>query len=280
MRQIQFGTEQVSALGLGTWHLGEGNQQQTEQELAALKLGLQGGINVIDTAEMYGEGRAETLVGRALRDVQRDNVFLISKFYPHHATPALMKKSLTASLKRLGTDYLDLYLLHWRGNIPLQETVAGLEQLQQAGYIRHWGVSNFDLVDLQELWTTENGRHCFANEDLYNLGSRGVEFSVLPWQQQRQIAFIGYAPFGSEHGDFFQVKPALKALAAAKGVSVQQIMLAWILQQGYLTIPKAGQPAHMQANLAALQLTLSAAEIHQLEQDYPAPTRKQGLDVI
>lgn len=280
MRQIQFGTEQVAALGLGTWHLGEGNQPQTERELAALKLGLQGGINVIDTAEMYGEGRAERLVGRVLKDEQREKIFLISKFYPQHATPVLMKKSLTASLQRLGTDYLDLYLLHWRGKTPLAETVAGLEALQQQGYIRHWGVSNFDLVDLQELWATENGQHCFANEALYNLGSRGVEFSVLPWQQQRQIAFIGYAPFGSEHGQFFQVKPALKVLAAAKGVSVQQIMLAWTLQQGYLTIPKAGQQVHMQANLAALQLSLTAAEVHQLEQDYPAPTQQQRLDII
>lgn len=193
MQQVKFDQVQLPALGMGTWHMGD-QVAKRDAEIKALRYGLDHGLRVIDTAEMYGSGRSESLVGAAIQPYSRQDLFIISKFYPQNATKQRMQQSLTASLQRLGTDYLDLYLLHWRGRVPLAETVAGLEDLKRAGKIRHWGVSNFDQADLLELQQINAGPNLAANEDLYNLGARGVEFDVLPWQQQRQIPFIAYSP--------------------------------------------------------------------------------------
>ncbi|MFD0897541.1 aldo/keto reductase [Loigolactobacillus binensis] len=281
MQQIKFQTTSVPALGIGTWHMGE-QPQQRPAELQALRYGLDHGLTVIDTAEMYGAGRSESLVGEAIQPYQREKLFLISKFYPQNATKKRMRQSLTASLQRLGTDYLDLYLLHWRGGVPLSETVAGLMELQQAGKIRHWGVSNFDQVDLLELQQLNGAPYLAANEDLYNLGERGVEFDVLPWQQQRQIPFIAYSPVaqGDVRG-YLTNNATVKAIAATHQLSTHQLLLAWVLHQpGLLAIPQTSDWHHMQANIAAAEISLTPAELAALDREFPAPTRKQPLAII
>ena len=281
MKYITFNQQNTSAIGIGTWHIGEGNQKITESEMQAMRFGLDHGINTIDTAEMYGEGLAETLVGNVIKDYQRDDLQLISKFYPYHATPKLIESSLKNSLKRLQTDYLDLYLLHWRGDTPLQETVFGLEKMVQAGLIKNWGVSNFNLADLEELSSLENGTNCRINEDLYNIGSRGVEYSILPWQKEHHMSFIGYSPFGSDGGEYLEIKPILKDLAQQKNVTVHQLLLAWVLRNhDMLSIPKTGSVTHMKDNLAALDITFTTDELALLELSYPAPTKDGELETI
>lgn len=280
MKYMTVKGEKLSQLGLGTWGMGE-KASKREEEIAALRCGLSSGVNVIDTAEMYGEGQAESLVGEAIKDLDRSQLFLISKFYPWHASPREQKKSLAASLKRLGTDYLDLYLLHWKSDYPLAETVKGLQDLQAAGLIRHWGVSNFDTADMQELVDIAGEGAVFANEDLYNLDKRGVEYDLLPWQKQHGIAFIGYSPFNSGNRQSIPVKASLKQIADKRGVSVHQVLLAWTMRTGQvLTIPKASSVDHMRANLAAADLVLTAGELAALDRDYLPPKSKQPLESI
>ncbi|WP_034527962.1 aldo/keto reductase [Secundilactobacillus oryzae] len=280
MKQLNFKGESVSELGIGTWNIGEGDARQSSQEITAIQYGLEHGINFIDTAEMYGEGKSETLVGQAIQPYDRDKLFITSKFYPFHATPSLMRASLTKSLQRLKIDYLDLYLLHWRGNTPLVETVQGMYELQAEGLIKHWGVSNFDTSDLQELIELPHGKDVFANEDLYNLRSRGIEFDLLPWQAENNIPFIGYSPFGSGNGKGID-SPELRQIAQERQVSVQAILLAWVTRHhDVLSIPKASQVEHVTANIAATEIKLTAEELARLDQDFPAPIGKQALDVI
>ncbi|MCL5457639.1 aldo/keto reductase [Loigolactobacillus coryniformis] len=279
MQQVKFDQVQLPALGMGTWHMGD-QVAKRDAEIKALRYGLDHGLRVIDTAEMYGSGRSESLVGAAIQPYSRQDLFIISKFYPQNATKQRMQQSLTASLQRLGTDYLDLYLLHWRGRVPLAETVAGLEDLKRAGKIRYWGVSNFDQADLLELQQINAGQNLAANEDLYNLGARGVEFDVLPWQQQRQIPFIAYSPVAQ--GDKrFNNNAVVQAVAAAHNLSVPQVLLAWTLRQpNLLAIPQTSNWQHMQANIAAADIILTTAELTALDREFPAPTRKQPLEII
>lgn len=279
MQQVKFDQVQLPALGMGTWHMGD-QAAKRDAEIKALRYGLNHGLRVVDTAEMYGSGRSESLVGTAIQPYSRQDLFIISKFYPQNATKQRMQQSLTASLQRLGTDYLDLYLLHWRGRVPLAETVAGLEDLKQAGKIRYWGVSNFDQADLLELQQINAGQNLAANEDLYNLGARGVEFDVLPWQQQRQIPFIAYSPVAQ--GDKrFNNNAVVQAVAAAHNLSVPQVLLAWTLRQpNLLAIPQTSNWQHMQANIAAADIILTTAELTALDREFPAPTRKQPLEII
>ncbi|MFL2030061.1 aldo/keto reductase [Loigolactobacillus zhaoyuanensis] len=281
MQEIKFQRTTLPALGMGTWHMGEQSAQR-EAELTALRYGLDHGLTVIDTAEMYGEGRSESLVGAAIQSYQRGDLFLISKFYPQNATKQRMRQSLDASLRRLGTDYLDLYLLHWRGGVPLSETVAGLEDLKRAGKIRYWGVSNFDQVDLLELAQINGGQHLAANEDLYNLGARGVEFDVLSWQQKRAIPFIAYSPVaqGDVRGRLTE-NTAVQQVAQAHQITAHQVLLAWTLRQpNLLAIPQTSNWQHMQENIAAAAVTLTPAELAALDQSFPGPTRKQPLEII
>lgn len=280
MKSITFNHQTTSAIGIGTWHIGEGDQQRTLSETNAIKYGLDHGINVIDTAEMYGEGLSETLIGNVIQNYRRDSFQLISKFYPYHATPQLIEASLKKSLKRLQTDYLDLYLLHWRGNTPLNETVFGLEQMVQQGLIKNWGVSNFDFNDLQELMSLPDGKNCRVNEDLYNIGSRGVEYSILPWQKQHQMSFVGYSPFGSDDSEYLTIKPILKEMAQQKHITVYQLLLAWVLRNhDLLSIPKTASVEHMQSNLAATEINFTADELELLNQSYPKP-KHDGLETI
>lgn len=281
MKYITFNHQQTSILGIGTWRLGEGNHEKLISETQALEYGLDNGINVIDTAEMYGEGLSETLIGNVIKNRNRDDFQLISKFYPFHATPKLIEESLKASLKRLQTDHLDLYLLHWRGNTPLEQTVYGLEAMVKAGLIKNWGVSNFDINDLKELASVTNGQNCRINEDLYNIGSRGVEYSILPWQKEHHMSFVGYSPFGSDNSEFLKIDPVLKEMAQQKHITVHQLLLAWTIRNhDLLSIPKTSSIEHMKSNLDAIEISFTKDELELLDQTYPKPKHETSLETI
>ena len=276
----QFKDLNLPKIGMGTWNIG-GNPSQRNDEIAALRFGIDNGINVIDTAEMYGSGKSESLIGAAIKGYDRSKLYLISKFYPYHATPTLERASLEKTLQRLGTDYLDLYLLHWRGPIRLSETVLGLQKLQKEGLIRHWGVSNFDTDDMKELFALPGGDECFVNEDLYNLEQRGIEFDLLPWQNKKGINFIGYSPFNSGDGNTMRVTKNLKHVARNHQASPHQIMLAWAIRQGnVLSIPKAGKISHMKENIAAQDIKLTSEDLKLINADFLPPTSKQPLATI
>lgn len=280
MKYITFNHQKTSAIGIGTWRIGEGNAEKTQAEMKAIEYGLDHGLTLIDTAEMYGEGLAETLVGKIIKNYDRNSFQLISKFYPYHATPKLIEESLKASLKRLQTDHLDTYLLHWRGNTPLEETVYGLEKMVKVGLIKDWGVSNFDINDLKELAAIKDGQNCQINEDLYNIGSRGIEYSILPWQKEHHMSFVGYSPFGSDGSEYLKIKPVLTEMAQQKNISVHQLLLAWVLRNhDLLSIPKTGSAEHMKSNMAAMDISFTTDELELLDQSYPKPT-SDGLETI
>ena len=268
--------EQVPALGLGTWRMGE-SAGSRRAEVDAVEVALQLGYRLIDTAEMYGDGGAEEVVGEALarRPVRRDQVFLVSKVYPHNAGRRAAIAACERSLKRLRTDRIDLYLLHWRGGVPLDETVSAFEQLRAQGRIRHWGVSNFDVDDLQELWDVDEGTACAANQVYYSASQRGIEFDLLPWQRQHRLPAMAYCPI--DQGALAR-STRLQALARARGCTAAQLALAWVLRQpDAIAIPKAVQEAHLQDNLAAASIELSAGELAQIDAAFPPPTRKRRL---
>lgn len=286
MKMVNFAGQKVLPIGLGTWHMGD-DAKQRSLEIAALqtgiKQGLKRGVVAVDTAEMYGEGRSETLVGEAISPFVRSDIYLISKVYPWNASMDLLPKSLDASLQRLGTDYLDLYLLHWTGNVSLTETVAAMEAAKKAGKILNWGVSNFDTADMKSLWQIENGNHCVTNEVLYNLGSRGTEYDLIPWMQANHLPLIAYSPIAQADtlGNHLLANPVLKEIATSHQVSVFQLMLAWVIRNGEtLAIPQSSQVKHVLANLAAMDLELSATEWQAIAKYYPKPIKKQPLDVL
>lgn len=275
---------ELPAIGLGTWHMGENPAKRTD-EIAALRSAFTDteGLRVIDTAEMYGEGLSEELVGQAIQGIAREKLFLISKVYPWNASKDKLSESLDASLARLGVDYLDLYLLHWRGNVPLAETVQALEEAKKAGKIRAWGVSNFDVMDMEELFGVENGSHCAANQVLYNLGSRGIEFDLLPWLGEHEVAAIAYSPIaqGDSLGNRFLENASLCKMAERHGVSVFQVLLAFAIRSGsVLAIPQSGNKSHVLDNLAAEKLVLTQADLAELAQLYPKPKRKMRLEML
>jgi diketogulonate reductase-like aldo/keto reductase len=272
--------EEVPALGLGTWRMGE-SAGAYHAEVSALRAALELGWRVIDTAEMYGDGGAERVVGDALsqavRDgiVARDDVFIVSKVLPSHADASGTVDACERSLRRMQLDCIDLYLLHWRGAFPLAETVAAMEVLQRRGWIRHWGVSNFDMDDMLELTGVAGGAACAANQVYYSLSERGVEFDLLPWQRVRQMPLMAYCPL--DRGALGR-HPSLAALAERLGVAPVQVALSWVLsRQGVMAIPKAVRTAHLRENLAAADLTLDAAARATLDRLFPAPRRKRPL---
>lgn len=267
--------------GMGTWHLAEGRRSPAQEE-AALKAGLDAGITLIDTAEMYADGRAESLVGRAIAGRDRSRLFLVSKVYPHNAGRAHLRHSLEASLTRLGTDYLDMYLLHWRGSIPLAETIECMERAKSDGLIRNWGVSNFDIDDMRELFATPGGDLCAVNQDLYHLGSRGVEFSLLPWMDAHGVPLMAYCPMAQAGRLNRRIldDPAVRAVADAHGVGPMQVLLAFVLRRDdTIAIPCSGSARHVLDNLRACDLALSADELTALDDAFPAPTSKEPLDM-
>ncbi len=268
--------EQVPVLGQGTWHMGE-DAASRAQEVAALRQGLDLGLTLIDTAEMYAEGGAEELVGEAIRG-RRDGVFLVSKVYPHNASRKGVVKACERSLRRLGTEYLDLYLLHWRGSIRLSATIEGFEDLKRAGKIRHWGVSNFDTDDMEELAALDSGGDCATNQVLYNVRRRGPEFDLLPWMKAQRMPLMAYSPI--EQGRLSR-RGALTEIARRHAVTPFQVALAFTLRYpDVIAIPKAADPAHVAANRQALDIQLTAEDLALIDRDFPPPHRKMPLEMI
>ena len=268
-------------IGQGTWFMGE-KPALADQEIAALRKGVELGMTLIDTAEMYGEGASEELVGEAITPFKREDFFLVTKVYPHNAGGARLERACERSLERLGVDTIDLYLLHWRGSIPLRDTIAGMHKLQQEGKIRYWGVSNLDRYDMQEL-IQAGGRDCAANQVLYHLGSRGVEFDLLPWLQRQSMPMMAYSPLaqaGTLRRGLTQ-NAAVRQIAANRGWTELQVLLAFAAQpEGVIAIPKSGTPAHTAQNAAILSQRLTDEEMALLNAAYPSPTRPEPLDMI
>jgi diketogulonate reductase-like aldo/keto reductase len=272
--------ERVPALGLGTWRIGE-SARTRRAEIAALRRALAIGYRLIDTAEMYGEGGAEEVIGAALADaiaagdVRRAEVFIVSKVYPHNATRTGVPAACERSLRRLGLDYIDLYLLHWRGGVPLAETVAAFETLKQRGLIRRWGVSNFDVDDLKALARVAGGAHCAANQIYYSVSQRGAEFALLPWQRERRMPAMAYSPI--DQGAAARDR-TLQAIGARHGATAAQIALAWVLRQpDVIAIPKAVRDAHLRENWAAASIALTPRDLAEIDRRFPPPTCKSPL---
>ncbi|WP_122050623.1 aldo/keto reductase [Asaia bogorensis] len=281
MQTVRFDSgDVVPALGMGSWNIGDSTAHRAE-EIASLHSGLDQGLRVIDTAEMYGSGRSEHLVGEAIAD-RRSDVFLVSKVLPSNATREGTIRSCEASLKRLGTGFLDLYLLHWRGGVPLAETVEAFETLVSRGLIRHWGVSNFDTEDMHELEDTSSG--CAANQILYNLDARGVDFDLIEHNSAGRVVTMAYSPLG-QGGELLNA-PVLAEIARehetrSGPATPAQIALAWTLRKpGILSIPKAGTRRHMQENIAALSITLREEDMTRLNDYFPSPKHKMPLEMI
>lgn len=278
--QLPDGTT-LPAIGQGTWYMGE-KQSSRREEVQALRYGIERGMTVIDTAEMYAEGGAEEVTGEAIKDC-RDDVFLVSKVYPHHADRKQMITACERSLSRLGTDRLDLYLLHWRGGVPLEETVEALEQLKQSGKILRWGVSNLDTEDMQELWNIPAGQHCAVNQVLYHAASRGIEYELLPWLRERRIPVMAYCPLaqGGRLRKELLEHSVIREIAKDRGVSPSQIALSWVIRDGdILAIPKAVQLDHVAENAAAMDVILTQDEVVRLNETFPAPKGKVPLDIV
>jgi len=266
----------MPALGWGTWEMGERPAKRGD-EVEALSLGLELGILMVDTAEMYGDGAAERLVAAAIAG-RRPRTFLVSKVYPHHATRRGIIAACERTLERLETDYLDLYLLHWRGDIPLEQTIAGFEALRAKGRIRGWGVSNFDTADMQELMALPGGQHCVANQVLYHLAGRGVEWELLPFCRRHKVAVMAYSPLG--RGRLLRHR-ALQNIARRIDASPAQVALAWLLAQADVgAIPKAARVTHVRECAAAAELVLSPQVMSELDEAYPAPTGPTPLEII
>lgn len=277
MRYTQLPSgEQVPVLGLGTWHMGE-RPENRQDELDAIRSAIDNGMKLIDTAEMYGNGAAEELIGKALSG-RRTDAFIVSKVLPHHATRRGTVAACESSLRRLGTDYLDMYLLHWPGAVPLEETLEAFDALLRAGKIRYWGFSNFDTPDMAEVLALPGGNAVATNQVLYNLMRRGIEFDLMPWCRQRKLPIMAYSPLeqGRLLGD-----PELQRLAAEYSATPAQIALRWVLRDDLvIALPKAGTPGHVEQLRSALDMPLSPQDLAALDRAFPPPKRKMPLEVI
>ncbi|WP_440983470.1 aldo/keto reductase [Shinella sumterensis] len=270
------GGRQVPALGLGTWHMGE-SRASAAQEAASLRAGLDLGMTVIDTAEMYADGGAETVVGEAIRG-RRDEVFLVSKVLPHNASRAGTIAACEASLERLGTDHIDLYLLHWRGRYPLADTVEAFERLKADGKIGAWGVSNFDEEDMKELLGVAEPARPLANQVLYNLARRGIEYDLLRWSQVQGIPIMAYSPL--DEGRLIG-HPVLDEIGRIHNAGGAQVALAFLLTKaGVIAIPKSGSPERVRENFKASEIRLTSEDLRLLDEAFPPPTRKRPLEMI
>ena len=277
-------TGSLPPLGQGGWNIGD-DPSRADEEIAALRLGLELGLTLIDTAEMYGEGRSEMLIGRAVKGMPRETFQIVSKVYPHNAGRGQLRQSCEHSLRRLGLDELDLYLLHWRGSVPLEETAEGMETLVRAGKIRAWGVSNFDTADMEELRCVSGGDRCAANQVLYHLGSRGIEYDLLPWLEAHGVAAMAYCPLAqggrlARMGQDLRADPALLRVAERYGATVPQILLAFVLRRPNVTaIPKAGREAHVRDNARARELDIAPEDWAELDAVFWPPACKMHLDI-
>ena len=278
--ELRAAGERWPTLGLGTWRLGE-SARTADREVGLIRCALQAGYRLFDTAEMYGEGGAEKVLGQALthalreRGLRRDELRVVSKAYPHHGDVAGLLRACDASRRRLQLDTIDLYLLHWRGEVPLAETVRGFQQLQQRGWIRHWGVSNFDVDDLDALRAVPGGQACAANQVYYSLSERGVEFALLPRMRKQHMPLMAYCPID---GGRIVKHTGLGRLAASLSLSAAQLALAWLLRQpGVMAIPKVGSEAHLIENWRSRDATIPQSVVSELEALFPKPGRKQSL---
>ena len=270
--------ERVPLLGQGTWRMGE-NTRARKDEVAALRLGIELGMTLIDTAEMYGEGGAEKVVADAIEG-QRDRVFVVTKAYPHNASRTELPKASERSLKRLRIDAIDLYLLHWRErNTQLADTVDAFEKLRAVGKIKRWGVSNFDVDDMEELWSIENGTNCAANQVLYNLENREIEFGLLDRSANNKVPIMAYSPVG--HGRGLLESATLKKIAKRHDATTSQIALAWVLRQpGVIAIPKASNEKHVRDNAQSIEIKLTDEDLTDLDREFPPPKSKRPLPML
>lgn len=282
-QQIQFPDGQtVLNLGQGTWRLGEDTSKH-DQEVRALRSGIDRGLTLIDTAEMYGEGQSEKLVGEVIATYNREDLFLVSKVYPHHAGKSDIFDACDRTLERLGIETLDLYLLHWRGRVPLQETVDCFEELKRQGKIKNWGVSNFDLEDMQELLALEGGENCQTNQVLYHLASRGTEVVLQDYLKEKGIPMMAYCPVIGQEPDLKERvyhDVTVKKIADAHDISIIQLLLAFVMQQdNVIAIPKASSEEHVRLNADVLDVTLSEEELNQLNAAFPVPDHRVPLSI-
>src|SRR5215831_14306168 len=270
------GGERVPALGQGTWHMGE-DRRRAADEAAAVRLGIELGMTLIDTAEMYGSGGSEEMIARAIEGV-RNQLFIVSKVYPHNASRSGVVAACERSLARLHTDHIDLYLLHWRGSVPLAETLEGFERLQRDGKIRYHGVSNFDRADMAEWVALDGGDMVAADQVLYNLDRRGPEWDLVPWCREHRISIMAYTPLGT--GGMLR-NPALAEVARRHGATPAQLALAWLLrQEGTIVIPKASRPEHVRENRGALDVALTAEDLAAIDRAFPPPKGKTSLGML
>lgn len=271
----------VPALGQGTWYLGD-SKAKRKDEIEAVQTGIDLGMTLIDTAEMYGSGRSEELVGEAIKDFDREKLFLVSKVLPSNANRANMRRACENSIERMKASYLDLYLYHWRGGTPLKETVDCLEELVNEGLIKSWGVSNFDIDDMEELYNTPKGKNCMVNQVLYHTGSRGIEYSLLPWMVENNINLMSYCPLaqaGSLRRGLFNSE-VLKKIAKKHECDITQVMLAWNIRNGKtIAIPRAGNKVHTILNAGADKISLDEDDFKAIDNVFTPPTRKEPLDI-
>lgn len=277
------GGETVPALGLGTWRMGE-RAASRRREVAAVRLALELGCRLVDTAEMYGDGGAEEVVGEALAGafaagvLAREQVFVVSKVYPHNASRAGMPAACERSLRRLGLDSIDLYLLHWESSHPLAQTVEGFEALRAAGRIHHWGVSNFDVRDMQQLWRLPGGDRCASNQVYYSAGERGAEFDLLPWMRARGLPLMAYCPI--DQGSLAR-DGVFRRVGGRHGLSAAQAALAWLVREpGLIAIPKAVNPDHVRENFALPDVRFTAADLAEIDAAFPPPEKPGPLAVV
>ena len=284
MRQVSANGLSLPVLGQGGWNIGD-DPSKERSEISALRHGISLGLNLIDTAEMYGDGRSELLIGKAVEGLKRDEVILVSKVLPQNAGRSGIFESCRASLRRLGTDYIDLYLLHWRGAVPLSETVECMEELVSSGSIKRWGVSNFDVSDMEDLLSVPGGADCAANQVLYNISSRGIEYDLLPWLSEHGIAAMAYCPLAQAgtlkrmNKDILSDRTLLSA-AEKYEISIFQLLLAFTLRKpGIISVPKAGSAEHTEENAAAAGISISDNDWEQIDKVFWPPSSKMHLDI-
>lgn len=279
MKKVIIADREVLPIGFGTSNIGD-YEGIRSQELKALRAGIEAGIQVIDTAEMYGNGRAELLVGEAIKPFNRDSLYLVSKVLPENASKRKLSASLNGSLKRLGTDYLDLYLLHWQGSIPIKETIEEMELMKKQGKIKAWGVSNFDTKAMEKVLSLPKGTNCATNQVRYNIADRGIDFDLAPMMKEKSIPVMAYAPIarGDNMGHDFSDNNVLLELAAKYNCSVFQILLAWVIRNGNtIAIPRTGKSSHMISNVEAAKIELTVEDLQNIDAIYPKPTNSQPL---
>lgn len=269
----------IEPVGLGTWKMGDDSNIHQE-EIDAIQFAINQGANVIDTAEIYGDGASEELIGEAIQSYDREKLYIISKVHPENASRDKVLTSIDNSLKRLRTDYIDLYLLHWKSQYPLEETISAFEEAKNLGKIKEWGVSNFDTSDMKHLLSLPNGHECVANQVRYNVGDRGIEYDLKPFMRENNIALISYAPIarGDKLGKNLTKSPVLLELSRKYEVDVFQILLAWNIRDGHtLAIPKSSNKLHIENNMGASNIHLTEEDIQKIDSEFPPPTTKEPL---